>query len=203
MKSSIASLSLLLFVSIILVILCSSAVYFAETSDAHYNYRDRWFYTSYTKGWVPFQSVVHSFWWNFATIATVGYGDAGGYPPLTPQGKIVACLTIVFGVIMLSFPSAVLTMNWLDYWDAAIQKEQEFRREKAIKDPKPQDLVDLSDHLHAKVKNLKLNIDQVKIKAKRVSESALLTEKANIPQTRKLTRIFSQLRQRASTPSLH
>ena len=64
----------------------------------------------------PFRSIPSAFWWCIVTLMTVGYGDV---VPVTPGGKIVACVTMVLAVLLLSLPISVIgtefTQQWLEY----------------------------------------------------------------------------------------
>ncbi len=47
----------------------------------------------------PFQSILHSFWWCVTTMTSTGYGDV---IPQTIEGKVIAGLTMVLGVLVSS-----------------------------------------------------------------------------------------------------
>jgi hypothetical protein len=50
----------------------------------------------------PFRSVVHSFWFVIVTLSTLGYGDL---TPTSPSGKVVATITIAFGLLSIAVPA--------------------------------------------------------------------------------------------------
>ena len=56
-----------------------------------------------------FRTIPTTFWWAIVTITTVGYGDA---TPTTPLGKVVAGLTMVWGIIVIALPISVLGNNF-------------------------------------------------------------------------------------------
>jgi len=62
----------------------------------------------------PFQSIPETFWWAIVTATTVGYGD--DYP-VTPLGKIVAVLTMVFSLVILALPVGVIGGTFSQVWD--------------------------------------------------------------------------------------
>jgi len=51
-------------------------------------------------------------WWAFATLTTVGYGDM---VPITGAGRVVAVMTMIFGVIVYSLVVANLTVFLEEY----------------------------------------------------------------------------------------
>ncbi|NWF36159.1 ion channel [Mariprofundus sp. KV] len=51
-------------------------------------------------------------WWAFVTLTTVGYGDI---VPQTPAGRVVAVMTMIFGVIVYSLVVANLTVFLENY----------------------------------------------------------------------------------------
>ena len=130
-------LVLLAFLIMICVVTCSSAMYYAErgTYMPAYGFSSRQpFDLTCRDGPVcaakellvsglcctpkpsPFRSIPSAFWWCIVTLMTVGYGDV---VPVTPGGKIVACVTMVLAVLLLSLPISVIgtefTQQWLEY----------------------------------------------------------------------------------------
>ncbi|MSP64232.1 MAG: hypothetical protein EXR24_03985 [Ignavibacteria bacterium] len=53
-----------------------------------------------------FQSIADSLWWSIVTVATVGYGDKA---PITGMGRIVASLTIISSVVLVSLFTATIS----------------------------------------------------------------------------------------------
>lgn len=51
-------------------------------------------------------------WWAFVTLTTVGYGDV---VPITSGGRVVAVMTMIFGIIVYSLVVANLTVFLEDY----------------------------------------------------------------------------------------
>jgi voltage-gated potassium channel len=58
-----------------------------------------------------FGSVADGWWWAIITFSTTGYGDK---VPLTPAGRIVAVLTIFFGIAGMSFLSGTFASVFVD-----------------------------------------------------------------------------------------
>lgn len=50
-------------------------------------------------------NIPEAIWWAIITITTVGYGD---YVPKSFPGKIIGALSLVFGVLLLSLPVAII-----------------------------------------------------------------------------------------------
>lgn len=90
LSESLQALSLLLFFTIICVILISSFMYFAEKElleDAQ------------------IQNIPQAIWWAVITITTVGYGDV---VPKSVLGKFIGAVSLIFGVLLLSLPVAII-----------------------------------------------------------------------------------------------
>eukprot|EP01062_Namystynia_karyoxenos_P005174 TRINITY_DN11820_c0_g1_i1.p1 TRINITY_DN11820_c0_g1~~TRINITY_DN11820_c0_g1_i1.p1 ORF type:complete len:955 (+),score=176.81 TRINITY_DN11820_c0_g1_i1:218-2866(+) len=103
------------FVLVLAMVLFSALIYQAETMQADLN--------NVTEKWIrpadsPFndaglaidiQSIHGAMWWAVVTLSTTGYGDA---VPRTPLGKVVGALTMMCGVILLAFPTTILTQQF-------------------------------------------------------------------------------------------
>jgi voltage-gated potassium channel len=44
-------------------------------------------------------------WWAIVTMTTIGYGDE---VPETALGKILACFTALFGILIIALPVAIV-----------------------------------------------------------------------------------------------
>jgi len=77
------------FVLLMLVLLASTLMYFAER-DAQPE---------------RFTSIPATMWWAVATLSTVGYGDVY---PITPIGKILASIIAILGIGMFALPTGIL-----------------------------------------------------------------------------------------------
>lgn len=73
----------------VLLIICSSLVYFAEHAAQPQ----------------AFSSIPASLWWGIMTLTTVGYGDVY---PITTLGKIIASFFAALGIGFFALPSAIL-----------------------------------------------------------------------------------------------
>ena len=56
-----------------------------------------------------FDSIFSTAWWCVVTMTTVGYGDSY---PVTTEGKILACLTMLSGILILALPITVIGSNF-------------------------------------------------------------------------------------------
>ena len=52
-----------------------------------------------------FGTIPDAMWWAIVTLGTVGYGDV---VPVTPAGKLVAGVTILFGLMMVALPVGII-----------------------------------------------------------------------------------------------
>jgi voltage-gated potassium channel len=52
-----------------------------------------------------------AFWWAIVTMTTVGYGDK---VPLTTTGRIIAGFVVVSGILVIAFPTAIITSAFTD-----------------------------------------------------------------------------------------
>jgi voltage-gated potassium channel len=79
----------ILFVLLILLVISSSLMYFAE----HEVQPD------------VFPSIPTAMWWSIVTLTTVGYGDAF---PITALGQTLAAIIAVLGIGMFALPAGIL-----------------------------------------------------------------------------------------------
>ncbi len=64
----------------------------------------------------PFESIIISVYWAVVTITTLGYGDI---VPQTPQGRIVAALCALCGLVFLALPIPVIVNNFTSFYSYA------------------------------------------------------------------------------------
>ena len=112
LMKSMMSLWFLFLLIVISVSLSASFVFFLELDQSSFNYeRQLWFRDSDSiyldaGSRLPFQSIPDAMWWALVTLTTVGYGDVF---PYTIGGKIVATLTMLGGLVVVSYPITILT----------------------------------------------------------------------------------------------
>eukprot|EP01061_Rhynchopus_euleeides_P018666 TRINITY_DN30854_c0_g1_i1.p1 TRINITY_DN30854_c0_g1~~TRINITY_DN30854_c0_g1_i1.p1 ORF type:complete len:647 (+),score=243.99 TRINITY_DN30854_c0_g1_i1:40-1941(+) len=109
---SVMSLIFLVFLIVIATVISSTFLFFAEIDQAHFSQASgKWIRddnSEYTDAGsvIRFQSIPASLWWGVVTLTTVGYGD---FFPTTIQGKIIASLTMLCGLIVIGYPITILT----------------------------------------------------------------------------------------------
>lgn len=103
MVSAVASRAIELWlsvaVSVILLLLSSSALYLVEAAHQP----------------EAFGSIPRAMWWSVATLTTVGYGDVY---PLTVLGRIFAAVTAVTGIGLIAMPTGILASAFSDAFQA-------------------------------------------------------------------------------------
>lgn len=93
-KESKHELVITFVVMILLVVMSSSFMYFAE----HESQPDK------------FSDIPSTMWWSVVTLTTVGYGDVY---PVTTLGKLVASLISIAGIGMFALPTGILGANFV------------------------------------------------------------------------------------------
>lgn len=83
------------FILVMLLVLCSSAVYFVE-HDAQPD---------------QFRSIPASMWWAVITLTSVGYGDVY---PVTAIGQVVGALVALVGVGFVALPTGILAAGFAE-----------------------------------------------------------------------------------------
>ena len=58
-----------------------------------------------------FESIPQSLWWAISTMATVGYGDMA---PITPIGRLIGGVAMVFGIAMFAVPAGILASGFAE-----------------------------------------------------------------------------------------
>ena len=58
-----------------------------------------------------FESIPQSLWWAITTMATVGYGDMA---PITPIGRLIGGIAMVFGIVMFAVPAGILASGFAE-----------------------------------------------------------------------------------------
>lgn len=88
-------LAMSVFVSVILLTISSSIMYYAEQNAQP----DK------------FSSIPEAMWWGVATLTTVGYGDIY---PITPFGKLFGALSALLGVGMIAVPAGIIGSGFVE-----------------------------------------------------------------------------------------
>lgn len=88
-------------VMILLIVLSSSCMYFAENGAQP----DR------------FPDIPSTMWWSVVTLTTVGYGDVF---PVTVLGKVLASIISILGIGMFALPTGILAVSFVE----EIQKQK-------------------------------------------------------------------------------
>ncbi|MDH7592935.1 MAG: ion transporter [Methanomicrobiales archaeon] len=83
------------FVVLVILVLCSSVMYFAE----HEVQPDK------------FGSIPDAMWWGVITLATVGYGDVY---PITALGKVMGGFVALLGIAVYALPTGVLAAGFAE-----------------------------------------------------------------------------------------
>jgi voltage-gated potassium channel len=94
-RSNFNILLLSLVLTLFLIIISSSLVYFAE----HLAQPD------------VFTSIPQTIWWSIITLTTVGYGDM---VPITIAGKVFTSIILIAGVALLALPAGIITAGFLE-----------------------------------------------------------------------------------------
>jgi voltage-gated potassium channel len=97
-------LGIAVFVVLILLVLASSLMYFAESS-VHPE---------------AFPSIPAAMWWGVATLTTVGYGDV---VPITALGKALGTIVSILGIGLFALPAGILASGFA----SEVRHEDELR----------------------------------------------------------------------------
>eukprot|EP00756_Hemistasia_phaeocysticola_P015270 Hpha_TRINITY_DN15396_c6_g4::TRINITY_DN15396_c6_g4_i1::g.88914::m.88914/K04874/KCNA1; potassium voltage-gated channel Shaker-related subfamily A member 1 len=111
-KRARVALLWMLMMNVMAIILFGTFIYYAEKEDVEWNNAERKWHRSLDSTRIDrgqeifFQDITDGMWWALVTLGTVGYGDKY---PVTPTGKMVACFTMLVGIVLLAYPTTVLT----------------------------------------------------------------------------------------------
>lgn len=94
-ERKVEELAIAVFVSVLVLVLCSSAMYFAEHSAQP----------------EAFRSIPATMWWAVVTLTSVGYGDVS---PITGPGKVVGAVVCMAGVLVVALPTAIIASGFLE-----------------------------------------------------------------------------------------
>lgn len=95
LKAKKDELIITLSAALVLLIACSSLIYYAERSAQPQ----------------VFSSIPASMWWGTATLTTIGYGDM---KPVTTSGKLLASIVSILGIGMFALPAGILGSGFVE-----------------------------------------------------------------------------------------
>jgi len=101
-------LAICLFVSVMILVLCSSAMYFAEHEVQP----------------EAFSSIPETMWWAVVTLTSVGYGDVS---PVSPVGQLVGAVVCMIGVLLVALPTGILASGFLEVMREVRRGNKEYR----------------------------------------------------------------------------
>ena len=101
-------LAICLFISVMVLVLCSSAMYFAENSVQP----------------EAFSSIPETMWWAVVTLTSVGYGDVS---PVSPVGQIVGAIVCMVGVLLVALPTGILASGFLEVMREVRRENQQYQ----------------------------------------------------------------------------
>jgi hypothetical protein len=80
-----------------------------------------------------FPSIPATFWWSFATMSTVGYGDVY---PRTSAGRLIGSVSMLCGILLISLPVAIVGSKFQEVYEEfeikAEEEEQKKQLERAL-----------------------------------------------------------------------
>ncbi|PVU97610.1 hypothetical protein BB561_000447 [Smittium simulii] len=114
LKRSLKQITAALISVFVLMIMSSSVMFLVENSL--FKEADMTWYRMEEGRLVksPFQSVPGTFYWSIVTLTTTGFGDQY---PVTNLGKLVAGVTMIFGVAVIAIPTSIIGANLTFEWN--------------------------------------------------------------------------------------
>ena len=115
LSASIPALVILSFLTVLMVLLFGSLIFFCEGGDFTVNdeYPDgaylRWNVDESVKEQSPFSSILVSIYWAIVTATTVGYGD---FYPTSPLGRFTAVCLMYIGIVAIALPISIVGSNF-------------------------------------------------------------------------------------------
>lgn len=121
-QHSMTDFGLLLLFMCIAVTLFSPLVHLAESELAP---------NAATSPHLSFSSIPASYWWSIISVTTVGYGDM---VPRSIPGQLVALISILSGILILSFPSTSIFYTFhRTYTELKEEHERLWKEERGAK----------------------------------------------------------------------
>ncbi|MDR0229984.1 MAG: ion transporter [Flavobacteriaceae bacterium] len=108
-KRKASELAIAAFLLIFLLLIASTAIYYAENSSQP----------------EAFSSIPDSMWWSVITICTVGYGDIY---PVTLLGKIIGGVLAVIGIGFFALPTGIISSGFTE----VLEERKEKRAQEAL-----------------------------------------------------------------------
>eukprot|EP00299_Pterocystis_sp_00344_P013717 c6752_g1_i1.p1 GENE.c6752_g1_i1~~c6752_g1_i1.p1 ORF type:complete len:381 (+),score=64.68 c6752_g1_i1:141-1145(+) len=121
MAKSFDTLMLLSVYLGIALVVFSAMIYFAECGDPIEVHGEIIYARPGQDYPSPYSSIPASFWWCLVTMTTVGYGDVF---PTTPAGKVIGCVTMLCGIMVLALPINVIGGNFIGEYTLNQKKEE-------------------------------------------------------------------------------
>jgi len=84
----------------------------------------------------PVKSIFDAFWWTLTTLTTVGYGDI---VPVTPEGRIIGIILMIFGILIWTATISLLTATLV---------EKKYEKGKKLKTDLTTLIQQYSDHIN-------------------------------------------------------
>ena len=109
-KETKAELSITVFVTVVLMILSSTLMYYTEHDDQP----------------EQFASIGDAFWWSVATLTTVGYGDVY---PVTGLGKLLSGIIALVGIGFVALPTGIISSAFINKIQSEKKKKKAMRVE--------------------------------------------------------------------------
>ena len=128
LMASLPALSILSFLTLLLVLLFGSLIYFCEGGDFTVNAANpegayvRWNVDGSEKEQSPFSSILVSIYWAIVTATTVGYGD---FYPTTALGRVTAICLMYLGIIAIALPISIVGSNFDREYQLVHHKEDD------------------------------------------------------------------------------
>lgn len=128
LMASVPALSILSFLTLLLVLLFGSLIYFFEGGDftVDESFPEgayvRWNVNHSEKEESPFSSILLSIYWAVVTATTVGYGD---FYPTTNLGRVTAVCLMYLGIIAIALPISIVGSNFDREYQAVHGKDND------------------------------------------------------------------------------
>jgi len=120
LKASSSAFKLLLFFSCLTAVVFGSLLY--ELEHGEYIEADgKWYRPDIVGNGLeisPFYSIPQCFWWCFATMSTVGYGDLA---PTSFVGKVITILCMHVGILAFAMPITIIGSNFSRMYDMKLK----------------------------------------------------------------------------------